>query len=75
MNENIVKAWSILRPQLKDDRVAFVLCPANEYRRKLEEVLREDAEFVDCELSIGQKQDLYNLARERHGELLIVEVQ
>lgn len=121
MNENIVKAWSILRPQLKDDRAAFILCPANEYRRKLEEVLREDPEFVrcvqlsressvvqfdrfhlrlvahrrdsyedtvtrtsgfhcdiailDCELSIEQKQELYNLARERHGELLIVEVQ
>lgn len=121
MNENIIKAWSVLKPQLKDDRVAFVLCPSNEYRRKLEEVLREDPEFVrcvqlsressvvqfdrfhlrlvahrrdsyedtvirtsgfhcdiailDCELSIEQKQDLYNLARERHGELLIVEVQ
>ena len=121
MNENIVKAWSMLRPRLKDDRVAFTLCPTNEYRRQLEEVLREDPEFVrcvqlsressvvqfdrfhlrlvshrkdsyedtvirtsgfhcdiailDCELSIGQKQELYNLARERHGELLIVEVQ
>ncbi len=41
MNEDIVKAWSILRPRLKDDRVAFVLCPSNEYRRKLDEVLRE----------------------------------
>lgn len=97
------------------------MCPTNEYRRQLEEVLREDPEFVrcvqlsressvvqfdrfhlrlvshrkdsyedtvirtsgfhcdiailDCELSIGQKQELYNLARERHGELLIVGVQ
>lgn len=121
MNENIVKAWSILRPQLKDDRVAFTLCPTNEYRRKLEEVLREDPEFVrcvqlsressvvqfdrfhlrlvshhkstymdmvirtsgfhcdiailDCKLDDELRQDLYELAHVRHGELLIVEVQ
>lgn len=121
MNENIVKAWSMLRPQLKDDRIAFTLCPNNDYRRQLEEVLREDPEFVrcvklsressvaqfdrfhirlvsyhkasyedivirtsgfhcdiailDCQLDIEQKQDLYELARVRHGELLIVEVQ